>query len=409
MCDTGRQILHIDLDAFFVSVDRVLDPRLRGRPVVVGGEPGLRGVVASASYEARACGVHAGMPLAQAHRLCPQAVFLKGSFPRYQEASERFMGILSDFTPDLEPAGIDEAYLDLTGFESLYGPAWGTALRIKRRIKDELGLTASIGIASSKVVAKVASDMAKPDGVLEVAPGEERPFLAPLPIAKLPCVGPKTEKMLRGMGVTTIEQLASLPSSLLKANIGLLGEVIHGYANGIDERKVEPAAAAKSMSRETTFARDTLDYPFLKGTLYYLSERVGAELRRDGRMARCVALKLRYADFHTITRHRTLREATDADRAIFDVGLELLEKSLGYRRQRVRLIGIGVSSLVGDGRQLSLLHPSTQGWGRLDRVIDRIRSKYGFTAIQRGRTLVLKNFFPMEKGEYLLSTPALSR
>ena len=409
MCDKERKILHVDLDAFFVSVERVINPGLRGRPVVVGGEPSRRGVVASASYEARAYGVHSGMPLAQAYRLCPPAVFLRGSFPRYQDASQRFMRILSDFTPDLEPAGIDEAYLDLTGFESLYGPALETALRIKRRIKDEIGLTASIGIASSKVVAKVASGVAKPDGLLEVAPGEERFFLAPLPIAKLPCVGPKTEKVLRGMGVTTIGQLASLPPSLLKESIGLLGEVIHGYANGVDERKVEPTAAAKSISRETTFAQDTLDYPFLRGTLYYLSERVGAELRRDGKRARCVTVKLRYADFHTITRRRTLREATNADQAIFDVGLERLERLLGYRRQRVRLIGIGVSGLVNDGRQLSLLDSSTQGGECLNRVIDSIRAKYGFTAIQRGRTLVFNNFFSREKGEYLLPTPALSR
>jgi DNA polymerase-4 len=409
MCDTGRKILHVDLDAFFVSVERVLNPGLGDRPVVVGGEPGRRGVVASASYEARAYGVHSGMPLAQAQRLCPWVVFIKGSFPRYQDASQRFMRILSEFTPDLEPAGIDEAYLDLTGFESLYGPASETALRIKRRVKDEIGLTASIGIASSKVVAKVASDMAKPDGVLEVAPGEERLFLALLPIARLPCVGPKTERVLKGMGLVTIGQLADMPPSVLKASIGLMGEVIHRYAKGIDERKVEPAAAAKSISRETTFIQDTLDYPFLRAALYYLSERVGAELRRDGRMARCVILKLRYADFHTITRHCTLSQATDADRAIFDIGLELLERSLCYRRQRVRLVGIGVSSLVGDGRQLSLLPSSTQGWGCLDRVIDRIRDKYGFAAIQRGRTLVLNNFFPVEKGGYLLATPALSR
>ena len=409
MCDTGRKILHVDLDAFFVSVERVLNPGLGDRPVVVGGEPGHRGVVASASYEARAYGVHSGMPLAQAQRLCPWAVFIKGSFPRYQDASQRFMRILSDFTPDLEPAGIDEAYLDLTGFESLYGPASETALRIKRRVKDEIGLTASIGIASSKVVAKVASDMAKPDGMLEVAHGEERLFLASLPLARLPCVGPKTEKVLKGMGLSTIGQLADMPPSVLKASIGLMGEVIHRYARGIDERKVEPAAAAKSISRETTFVQDTLDYPFLRAALYYLSERVGAELRRDGRMARCVILKLRYADFRTITRHRTLSQATDADRAIFDIGLELLERSLCYRRQRLRLVGIGVSSLVGGGRQLSLLHSSTQGWGCPDRVIDRIRDKYGFAAIQRGRTLVLNNFSPVEKGGYLLATPALSR
>ncbi|TET37227.1 MAG: DNA polymerase IV [Dehalococcoidia bacterium] len=409
MCDKERKILHVDLDAFFVSVERVLNPQLRGKPVVVGGEPGLRGVVASASYEARAYGLCAGMPLTQAYRLCPQAIFLKGSFPRYREASERFMGILGDFTPYLEPVGIDGAYLDLTGFEPLYGPASETALRMKKRIENEIKITASIGIGTSKMVAKVASDMAKPDGLLEVPLGEERLFLAPLPIAKLPCVGRKTEKVLKGMGVTTIGELADLPASLLRGSFGILGEVIHRYALGIDDRKFEPPQAAKSISRETTFIEDTLDPPFLKATLRYLSERVGAELRRDRRRARCVTLKLRYADFDTVTRSRTLREATNVDQVIFDAGLELLERSLGQRRQRVRLIGIGVSSLVGDERQLSFWDTSPELWERLDRVIDRLRKKYSFTAIQRGQTLLLKEVFPTERGDYVLKTPALSR
>jgi len=409
MCGRQRKILHVDLDAFFVSVERVLNPQLRGKPVVVGGEPGLRGVVASASYEARAYGLCAGMPLTQAYRLCPQAIFLKGSFPRYREVSERFMGILGDFTPYLEPVGVDGAYLDLTGFEPLYGPASETALRMKKRIENEMKITASIGIGTSKMVAKVASDVAKPDGLLEVPPGEERLFLAPLPIAKLPCVGPKTEKVLKGMGVTTIGELALLPASLLRGSFGILGEAIHRYALGIDERKFEPPQAAKSISRETTFIEDTLDHPFLKATLRYLSERVGAELRRDRRRARCVTLKLRYADFDTVTRSRTLREATNVDQVIFDAGLELLERPLGQRRQRVRLIGIGVSSLVGDERQLSFWDPSPERWERLDRVIDRLRKKYSFTAIQRGQTLLLKEVFPTERGDYVLKTPALSR
>lgn len=404
-----RKIIHIDLDAFFVSVERALDPGLEGRPVVVGGEPGLRGVIASASYEARAYGLRAGMPLTQAYRLCPQAIFLKGSFPRYRDASAKFIGILGYFTPYLEPAGIDEAYLDLTGFESIYGSIWNTALRMKERIEGEMKITASIGIATSKVVAKVASGLAKPDGLLEVAPGEERSFLAPLPIAKLPCVGPKTERALKEIGITTIGQIANLPPHLLRGSFGILGEVIHRYAQGIDQRKVEPSPAAKSISRETTFIEDTLYRPFLRSIVSYLSERVGAELRRDGRRARCVTLKLRYADFHTITRHRTLSQATDTDQDIFDIGLELMERALDRRRQRVRLIGIGVSNLVGEGRQLSLLDSTRERLGRLDPVIDGIRNRYGFTAIQRGRTLRLKDLFPREKGDYLLKTPALSR
>ena len=409
MCHNEQRILHVDLDAFFVSVEQALNPELKEKLVIVGGEPGSRGVVASASYEARAYGICAGMPLKKAHRLCPGAIFLKGSFPRYRAASSRFMAILADFTPQLEPVGIDEAYLDLTGFEPLYGATLETAIRIKHRIKSEIGITASVGIATSKSVAKVASDLAKPDGLLEVAPGEERLFLAPLPIAKLPCVGPKTERSLKGMGVTTIGQLASLPASLLKANFGALGEAIHRYAMGIDERGIEPPQAAKSISRETTFIEDTLDYPFLKAVLRYLSERVGAELRRGGRRARCVTLKLRYADFDSITRSRTLGESTSSNEAIFDVGIKLLEGALSQRRQLVRLIGIGVSSLIGDERQLSLLNSSKERWERLDGVIDRIRSRYGFTAIQRGQTLPLREVFPTENGDYMLKTPSLSR
>jgi len=412
MFDSGRKIrtiVHVDLDAFFVSVEQALDPELRGRPVVVGGEPGLRGVVASASYEARAYGLRAGMPLTQAYRLCPQAVFLKGSFPRYCEASARFMSILGDFSPFLEPAGIDEAYLDLTGFESIYGSIWAASQRIRKRIKRELNITASAGIASSKVVAKVASDLAKPDGLLEVPPGEERSFLAPLPIAKLPCVGPNAERVLREMGVTAIGQLAALPPYLLRGNFGIMGDVLQRYARGVDERKVGPLPAAKSISRETTFMEDTLDRPFLRGVLCYLSERVGAELRSQGRSARCITLKLRYADFHTITRSRTLSQATDTDQEIFGVGVELMEEALAHRRQRVRLIGIGVSNLAGEGRQLSLFDFARERLGRLDQAIDDIRNRYGFTAIQSGRILRLKDFFPTENGDYLLKTPALSR
>jgi len=198
------RIMHIDLDAFFVSVEQALSPELRGKPVVVGGKPDRRGVVASASYEARRFGLHAGMPLATAYRLCSQAVFIEGSFSRYRDASQRFMNILADFSPYLEPVSLDEAYLDVTGFESLYGSIHQMAVAIKQRIKNELGLCASIGIASCKVVAKVASELSKPDGLLEVAAGEEHSFLAPLPIAKLPGIGKKTERVLGGLGIATI-------------------------------------------------------------------------------------------------------------------------------------------------------------------------------------------------------------
>jgi DNA polymerase-4 len=401
--------MHIDLDAFFVSVEQVDNPNLRGKPVVVGGKPERRGVVAAASYEARAFGLHAGMPLATASRLCPQAIFIEGSFLKYRRTSQRFMTILADFSPYLEPMGLDEAYLEVTGFESIHGSIRNMARVIKKRIKAELRLSASIGIASGKVVAKVASELSKPDGLLEVAAGEECSFLAPLPIAKLPGVGKKTERRLKGLGINTIGELASTPLATLKHRLGVYGELLHRHANGIDERRVMPPALAKSISRETTFAEDTKDYLKLRATLRYLSERVGSQLREQGKEARCVSLKLRYADFTTITRRRTLSQGTSVDQTIFENGSALLKKALSQERQPVRLIGIGVSALAEPARQLALLDSSALRLGELNKAIDRIRKKYGFSAIQTGRTLLLRDIFPTGEDGYTPHTPSLSR
>lgn len=405
----ARRITHIDLDAFFVSVEQAENPGLPGKPVVVGGRPDRRGVVAAASYEARALGLHSGMPLASANRLCPQAIFIEGSFPKYREASRRFMAILAEFSPYLEPVGLDEAYLDATGFETLYGSAHQMAVNIKQRIKDELGICASIGIASGKVVAKVASDLSKPDGLLEVAAGEERSFLASLSIGKLPGVGKKTERILNGLNIHTVGELSEMPLSALKSHFGASGELLHRYANGIDDKEVEPPGAAKSISRETTFGQDTRDLSRLGATLRYLAERVGSDLRQRGKLARCVTLKLRYADFTTITRSHTLKPATAVDQTIFDTGLKLLNGALTREKQPVRLIGIGVSGLAEPGEQLDMLDASTERRERLNSTIDRIRNKYGFTAIQTGRTMQLKDIFPTDKEGYTLHTPSLSR
>ncbi len=402
-------IMHIDLDAFFVSVEQVLNPVLQGKPVVVGGRPGGRGVVAAASYEARAFGLHAGMPLLIASRLCPQAIFIEGSFPKYRDASQRFMAILADFSPFLEPVSLDEAYLDVTGFESIYGSIHQMAIAIKQRVKDQLGLRASVGIASCKVVAKVASELSKPDGLLEVARGEKGSFLAPLPVAKLPGIGKKTEQILRGLGINTIGELSVTPSSTLKSHFGASGEVLLRFAKGIDDRKIESPGVAKSISRETTFDKDTRDHSLLKATLRYLSERVGADLRRRGKQAKCVTLKLRYADFTTTTRSHTLPQTIDSDQAIFDAGAKLLNRELSLGKQPVRLIGIGVSNLVESGRQLDMLDSSAQRLEQLNKAIDRIRRKYGFTVIQTGRTLLLKDVFPETEKGYTLHTPSLSR
>ena len=403
------RIMHIDLDAFFVSVEQALNPKLQNKPVVVGGKPDRRGVVASASYEARTFGLHAGMPLTTASRLCPQAIFIEGSFSKYRHASQKFMAILADFSPYLEPVSLDEAYLDVTGFESIYGSIHQMAVKIKQRIKDELELCASVGIASCKVVAKVASELSKPNGLLEVAAGRERFFLAPLPIARLPGIGKKTERILNGLGVHTIGQLAAMPLDVVESHFGVAGERMCNYAEGIDDRRVEPPGAAKSISRETTFGEDTQDRSLLKATLRYLSERVGSELRQRGKLMKCVTLKLRHADFTTITRRHTLRQASDADQIIFDAGVRLLNRALSQEKQPIRLVGVGVSNLTESGRQLDMLDSSTQRLERLNKAIDHIRKKYGFTTIQTGRTLLLKDIFPQTEGGYTLQTPSLSR
>ena len=401
--------MHIDLDAFFVSVEQVADPSLKGKPVVVGGRPQGRGVVAAASYEARAFGLRSGMPLVTASRLCPQAIFIQGSFPKYRDASEKFMAILADFSPYLEPMGLDEAYLDATGFESIHGSVKQMALKIKQRVKKELGLNASIGIASGKVIAKVASEMSKPDGLLEVAAGKERAFLAPLPIARLPGIGQKTEPKLKSLGIDTIGKLSAMPPKALKSHFGASGGVLQRFASGIDDREVEPPAAAKSTSRETTFSQDTKDPAMLESTLRYLGERVGADLRQKGKRARCVTLKLRYGDFTTITRRQTLSQSTDSDQAIFETGQGLLKRALAGEKRAARLIGIGVSELVEAGRQLDMMDGSAQRQEQLNKAIDRIRKKYGFTAIQTGRTLKLKDVFAGGEEGYSLNTPSLSR
>jgi len=404
----ARRIMHIDLDAFFVSVEQVENPQLKGKPVVVGGRPDRRGVVAAASYEARAFGLHAGMPLVTASRLCPQAIFIVGNFARYRDASQRFMAILADFSPYIEPLGLDEAYLDVTGFESIHGSIHQMAQAMKQRIKDELGLCASVGIASGKVVAKVASELSKPDGLIEVASGSERSFLAPLPVGKLPGIGKKAEQVLKGLGIVTIGKLSTTPLNVLKSHFGVSGEILYRLANGIDDRKVEPPGAAKSISRETTFATDIQHRPQLEATLRYLSERVGSELRQQDKQARCVTLKLRYSDFTTITRRHTLGQTADSDQIIFDTGLKLLKSALAREKRPVRLIGIGVSGLT-EARQLDMLDSSARRREQLNKAIDRIRQKYGFTAIQTGRTLLLRDIFPEDDGGYTLHTPSLSR
>ncbi|UCH42892.1 MAG: DNA polymerase IV, partial [Dehalococcoidales bacterium] len=399
----------VDLDAFFVSVEQVLNPELQGKPVVVGGRPGGRGVVAAASYEARAFGLYSSMPLVTASRLCPQAIFIEGNYTRYRDASQKFMAILADFTPFVEPAGLDEAYLDVTGFESIHGSIHEMAVKIKQRVKNETGLCASVGIASSKIVAKVASDSSKPDGLIEVARGKEHSFLAPMAVNRLPGVGKRTEQKLKGLGINTIGEMYDLPLAALKSHFGASGEALYRFTRGQDNRRVEVPGVARSISRETTFQEDTRDQSRLKATLRYLGERVGADLRSRNKRAKCVTLKLRYADFTTITRRHTLKKPADSDRVIYDTGEGLLERALAQEKQAVRLIGTGVSGLVESGQQLDMLDAQTRRQEQLNMAIDRIRDRYGFTAIQTGQTLLLKDLYKKDGGRYSLDTPSLSR
>jgi len=378
----ARCIFHIDLDAFFVSVERLLDPGLKGKPVIVGGDPERHGVVASASYEARPFGIHAGMPLSRARRLCPRAIFIQTHLSRYRDASVRFMGILADFSPCIEPMGLDEAYLDATGCEEPYGSFHQMAVAIRGRIHEELKLTASVGIATCKVVAKVASDLCKPDGLLEVAPGDESQFLRPLPVAKLPGVGKKMEQVLGGMGVITIGDFASLPSGVVKRRFGKFGEVVHRYASGIDDRRVEAPGESKSISKQTTFARDTLERHFLETRLHRLCEQVSAELRYRGKRTGCVTLKLRDADFETTSHQATLKEVSNVSQVIFTAAMQLLNRALAQRRKPIRLIGVRVSGLSGEGRQLNMFDYRTERLERLDKAIDQIREKYGTESIR---------------------------
>jgi len=385
----ARCIFHIDLDAFFVSAEQALNPELRGKPVIVGGDPERRGVVVSASYEARPFNIHAGMPLSKARRLCPEAIFIQANFPRYREASHRFMELLAEFSPCIEPLGLDEAYLDVTGYEEPYGSPGKLALAIKERIYKELKLTASIGIATCKVVAKIASTSCKPNGLREITPGEELHFLNHLPIAKLPGVGKKTEQALNEMGIATIGELALLPADAVKKRFGKFGMVIHSYANGIDGRKVEAPGEPKSISKQNTFARDTSDSHFLEANLHRLCEQVSAELRYQDKQTKCVTLKLRDADFKTITRQVTLKQASNIGQVISSSALQLLSKVLAQKEKPIRLIGIKVSSLYSKEGQLYMFNTETQKWGHLDKAIDEIRRKYGSRAIKKGRDILI--------------------
>ena len=380
-----RSIIHLDLDAFFASVEELLDPSIAGLPILVGGSPDGRGVVSSASYAARAYGVRSAMPMSQALRLCPQAVVRRGHHKRYASYSKRVMRILAEYTPLLEPISIDEAFLDVTGSERLFGPADELARRIQRRILTELGLPSSLGVASNKLVAKIASALAKPQGVRVVSVGQEAAFLTGLPVERLWGIGEVTAQRLHGDGVHTIGQLAALSEPRMKALFGSAAAEMHRRACGMDDRPVGVEGRRKSVSQEHTFPRDVRDINVLRRALLDMSEDVATQLRKGGQCARTVVLKMRYPDFRTITRRVTLSQPTDLAEVIHAHVVKLLQKEW-TKGVQVRLIGVGAAGLVR-ARQLGLFDAPTDRLARLSRTVDEIRSKYGEDAIRRASLL----------------------
>jgi len=381
--DDGTRILHLDMDAFFASVEQLDDPTLRGRPVIVG--KGDRGVVSAASYEARAFGVHSAMPVAHARRLCPQGVFVAGRMRRYGEISRQVMAVLSEFSPLVEQASVDEAYLDVTGTRNLFGPPEELARKIQTRVREAVGLSCSVGIAPVKFLAKIASDYRKPGGITVIEPGEVEGFLRDLPVGKIPGVGGKTLSRLTSLGVKTCGDVLGYSLEFWEGQLGEWGRVLHARARGVGSTEVVTHWEAKSSSAENTFEKDLADPEELKRWLLKQSERVGRDLRKHGWLGRTVTLKVKFADFKQITRSQTLGEPTDSDGVIFETACDLLDKV--SMTKRVRLIGVGVSNFAKGQEQLSLLPPDAgkEKSRKLDRAVDAIRDKHGRAAVKRGR------------------------
>jgi len=391
------------MDAFFASVEQVRNPALRGKALIVGGDHSdTRGVVCTASYEARAFGIRSGMSLVEARRRCPDAIFIRGNFEHYRAASERVRMVLESVSPCIEFASIDEAYVDITGSVHLFGGEDALAEYVKRGIRYDIGLPSTVGIASNKLVAKIATNQAKPDGYLRIPEGEEARFMRPLPISRLPGMGPRTSEMMESLGIMTIGALADLPTEMLMTVFGTQGYLLQRAARGESSSEVVPVHVPKSISRETTFEEDLLDWGRIEQTLIYLAERAGYALREQGMEARCISLKVRYADFETCTFAHSCREATCVDSEIIRVLHTLLPKAQ-KRRVRVRLVGVGLSSLRYYLPQLCLFgREQSEKWMRVLEKVDRIRDRHGFELIRTASSMGLGR-------RVRLATPSLSR
>ncbi|HLZ43165.1 MAG TPA: DNA polymerase IV [Candidatus Sulfotelmatobacter sp.] len=382
----GRTIFHVDMDAFFVSVEELYDPSLKGKAVVVGGQRDERGVVSAASYEARKYGVHSAMPLRTAAKQCPHAIFVDGHPDRYRECSQKVYKVLNAYSPQVEMASIDEAYLDMTGTGRLHGPPLKAAHNLHQRMKSETGLNCSVGIGTSRLIAKVSSAQAKPNGVLWIVPGEEAKFLAPLDVREIPGVGKVMEAHLHSLGVQKVGDLGKLEDSELEDRFGKWGLALAGKARGEDaggwfDSEVGADLDAKSISHEHTYNEDTADPAQLESTLMRLSEMVGRRLREANFYARTVQLKLRYKDFTTITRAHTLPAPTQLDTEIFEHIRALFRKNW-KRGIQVRLLGVHASGFTTQSAQIDLLDGNRQQrWKDALAAADKLRDRFGESSV----------------------------
>ncbi|MGD8357874.1 MAG: DNA polymerase IV [Lysobacterales bacterium] len=384
-----RAIIHVDMDAFYAAVECLDDPSLVGKPVIVGGL-GPRGVVATASYEARRFGVHSAMPMGRARRLCPQAHYLRPRMDRYREKSAEVFAIFRDFTPVLEGLSLDEAFLDVTSSLKLFGGPLEIARGIRQRIRDETGLTASVGVAHNKFLAKLASDARKPDGLVFVAPDEVRGFLDPMPVGRLWGIGRQTEPRLKALGILTIGQLRRTDASALRPVLGNRTEHFQRLARGEDEREVNAERADKSISREVTFDRDVLDRDTLLAELQSQAESVARRLRSQGLVARTVVVKIRDARFRTVTRSRSLRACSGSTRTLYRMARALFERwRESNRTTPVRLLGMGVSGLEAalEGGESVADRFDSPREQRIDLVLDSINQRFGEAGVVHGQTL----------------------
>ena len=389
--ERGRKILHLDMDAFYASIEQRDNPSLKGRPVIVGGEAEKRGVVSAASYEARAFGVHSAMPTSQARRLCPQGVFLPVRMDRYRGVSGLIFEIFREYTPLIEPLSLDESFLDVTGCESLFGPAPEIARTIKKKILAQTELTASAGIAPNKFLAKIASDWRKPDGLVEIKPEEVGAFLENLPVSKLWGVGKATEEVLQGMGIFRVGQLARFPREAIEKKMGNFGLELLALARGEDDRPVVSGEEAKSLSQEQTFTPDLQERQIMEQILLDQAEQVGWELRKQKLKGLTVHLKVRYPDFTLITRSQTLSAPTDAGMEIYRTAVKLLDKTEALSR-KARLLGVGISNLRRREApfQRGLFDAYREKEEKSLEAVDKIWDKFGPQALKRASQLERK-------------------